>query len=120
MNIPGYFEPTATESACLALIRQHESGGDYGILCGGARFQNYSAFPQWRGFRGSHAAGAYQFEPASWSWITIKTAVPDFSPIAQDINALWLLRLVGPNSSESWQASGPYPYSLVNGALVAT
>lgn len=109
MNIPGLFEPTAAEASCLALIRKHESGGVYNILCGGGLFQDYSGFPQWKGFKGSHAAGAYQFEPATWEWITSHTGVTDFSPIAQDINALWLLRQVGPNSSASWKASGPYP-----------
>lgn len=110
MIIPGLFEPTAGEAETLALIRHHESGGQYNILCGGNHFLDYSAFPEWKGFRGSHAAGAYQFQPATWAWVTMKTNVPDFSPIAQDINALWLLRMFGPNSSESWQASGPYPW----------
>jgi muramidase (phage lysozyme) len=87
MNIPGLFEPTAAEAAC----------------------QDYTAFPAWKGFRGSHAAGAYQFQPATWAWVASITGVPDFSPIAQDINALWLLRQVGPNSTASWAASGPYP-----------
>ena len=119
MNIPGLFEPTPVEAACLALIRRHESGGSYNILCGGGHFIDYTTFPVWKGFRGSHAAGAYQFEPGTWAWIAQRRALPDFSPIAQDAGALWLLRFVGPNSSESWQASGPYPYELVNGLIVA-
>ena len=103
------FNPTQAEVDCLALIRRHESGGEYNILCGGNHFSGYADFPIWRGFRGSHAAGAYQFEPGTWRWCSVMTGVTDFSPMSQDVNALWLLRRVGPNSSESWQASGPYP-----------
>ena len=110
MNIPGLFVPTAFEATTLALIRKHESGGSYNILCGGKLFQDYSTFPIWNGFRGSHAAGAYQFQPSTWAWVAEMNNLPDFSPIAQDIGALWLLRKFGPNSSATWQASGPYPW----------
>lgn len=109
MIIPGLFDPTPAEVAMLALIRKHESGGEYNILCGGGHFQDYGAFPLWKGFRGSHAAGAYQFEPQTYAWLAMLCHLPDFSPIAQDIAALRLLRMVGPNSTESWAASGPYP-----------
>ena len=109
MNVPNLFEPTQLETDVLALIRQRESGGTYNVLCGGGTFDNYSTFPNWKGFRNSHAAGAYQFEPATWQWVSSMTHVPDFSPLAQDICALWLLRQYGPNSSVTWQASGPYP-----------
>lgn len=103
------FDPTIGEMRCLALIMQHESNGQYNVLCGGAHFTSFAHFPVWAGHDGSHAAGAYQFEPATWSWIAGELHLPDFSPLSQTIAALWLLRKVGPNSSESWQASGPYP-----------
>lgn len=103
------FYPTEGEDACLHLIRKHESNEQYNILCGGERFHSYARFPIWRGYKGSHAAGAYQFEPGTWAWVSEHTGVKDFTPASQDINALWLLRKVGPNSSESWEASGPYP-----------
>ena len=103
------FDPSPGEAKCLALIRQRESSNRYNVLYGGALFVGYRSFPHWAGKDGSHAAGAYQFEPETWTWISIHTKVPDFEPPSQDINALWLLRLVGPNSSVSWKASGPYP-----------
>jgi muramidase (phage lysozyme) len=103
------YDPAPGELRCLALVMQRESGGRYDVLAGGATFAGYAHFPQWDGWEGSHAAGAYQFEPATWAWIAGVLGLADFSPLAQNLAALWLLRLVGPNSSESWQASGPYP-----------
>ncbi len=121
MLIPGVFEPTAAETECLLQILRNESGYDWGILCGGTRFHDFSAFPTWAGFKGSHAAGGYQFEPATWALVVQNNPmITDFSPLAQDIGALWLLRKYGPNSTESWAASGPYPFALQNGVLVQT
>lgn len=108
MNI-GKYDPTPAEAYLLSLIRRKESADQYNVLCGGNHFIGYQSFPEWNGFRGSHAAGAYQFEPGTWEWVAGILVLPDFSPIAQDLAALWLLRRYGPNSSISWKASGPYP-----------
>lgn len=118
MNI-GNFSPSSTEAYLLSLIRRNESGDQYNILCGGGHFVGYQYFPQWNGFRRSHAAGAYQFEPGTWQWIMGVLALPDFTPIAQDLAALWLLRQYGPNASISWKASGPYP-TLTTLAMLPT
>lgn len=103
------FDPSPGELRCLAMIMQRESAGRYDVLCGGASFRGYTGFPEWEGFGGSHAAGAYQLEPGTWRWIQRQLQLPDFSPASQNIAALWLLRDCGPNSTESWAASGPYP-----------
>jgi resuscitation-promoting factor RpfA len=94
------YNPSPAEAALLALIEHRESGGS-------ATAQNPS----------SSASGLYQFILGTWQsfgqlagvdltqYPTAKAA-----PAAvQSAVALLLLREVGPNSSESWQASGPYP-----------
>jgi muramidase (phage lysozyme) len=91
------FDPTPEESSILGRIRDAQSGGRYNILFGGTRFEGFAAFPKWPGrfsYRGreTHAAGAYQFEPATWAEIVAAIGLPDFSPASQDIGALWLLR----------------------------
>jgi hypothetical protein len=93
------FAPSAAEAFLLALIRERESGGNYtatNIL--------------------SSASGAYQFIDSTWKYCATSTGVGTSyaraleAPAAdQDFNALWLLRQVGPNSTKSWKASGPYP-----------
>ena len=103
------FDPSPGELRCLALIAGRESGGRYNVLTGGGLFEGYGCFPAWPGHNGSHAAGAYQFEPATWAWVAQECGLADFSPMSQSIAALWLLRKYGPNSPASWQASGPYP-----------
>jgi muramidase (phage lysozyme) len=86
--------PGSGTSALLSLIREKESGGKYGVLYGGQTVSDLSSFPQWEGKQGpagpSHAAGAYQFEPATWAEASKATGVTDFSPASQDKNALWL------------------------------
>jgi muramidase (phage lysozyme) len=59
--------------AFLDALYVGESGGDYTILYGGGHFNattprktGYYGFPDWPGKDNSHAAGAPQFEPATW------------------------------------------------------
>jgi muramidase (phage lysozyme) len=48
-------------------------------------------FPQWSGvwIHGvpTHAAGRYQFEPATWREQQQRLSLPDFSPVSQDLAA---------------------------------
>lgn len=94
------YNPSPAETALLTLIEHRESGGN-------PTAQNPT----------SSASGLYQFILGTWQsfarlagvdltqYPTAKSATPE----VQDAVALLLLREVGPNSSESWQASGPYP-----------
>lgn len=101
------FNPTQAEQSILGQIRDQQSKGRYNCLYGYARFTNFSAFPMWAGVMVNgtmtHAAGAYQFEPATWAAAQAQTMVPDFSPAAQDIAALWLLRTYSQQSQ--WNTS---------------
>lgn len=65
---------------------------DYTELCGGGHFEGFAAFPQWAGVGDpiSHAAGRYQFEPATWRDMQGRLSLPDFSPTSQD-HAAWAL-----------------------------
>lgn len=65
---------------------------DYTELCGGGHFEGFAAFPQWAGVGDpiSHAAGRYQFEPATWRDMQTRLSLPDFSPTSQD-HAAWAL-----------------------------
>jgi len=81
--------------ALLDAIAVGESGGKaddaaYTILYGGGHFTGYGAFPQWAGKDNSHAAGRYQFEPATWAEAAAALKLPDFSPASQDAGAWWL------------------------------
>lgn len=90
------------ETFLLASIRWRESGG------------NYTSPPKDPPY--ATASGAYQFIESTWQYATARTGVGmqygfayEAPPAIQDTNALWLLRTYGPNSSHSWQSSGPYP-----------
>lgn len=86
--------------AFLDALAVGESGGKdddaaYTIYFGGSHFHAPpwpAAFPNWDGVRvgGSmtHAAGRYQFEPATWRQQQAKLKLPDFSPASQD-HAAW-------------------------------
>ena len=67
---------------------------DYNELVGGNKFAGYEHFPVWEGRRFStgisHAAGRYQFQPATWATLQAELRLPDFSPASQDI-AAWTL-----------------------------
>jgi muramidase (phage lysozyme) len=73
-------------------------GDGYTILFGGGRFTDFSEFPDWDGVRfgGSmtHAAGRYQFEPATWDECAARLRLPDFSPASQDAAAWDLAKRV--------------------------
>ena len=91
-------ELSQARRAFLDALAIGESGGRYDILCGGGRFSDYSAFPQWSGVQGpagvSHAAGKYQFEPATWQEEAAKLHLQDFSPASQDAAAWDLAQAV--------------------------
>ncbi len=82
-------------NAFLKTIATLESGNSYNVLCGGGTFSDYSTFPDWSGcnINGvmSHAAGAYQFQPATWAAIQKQLSLPDFSPASQDKAAAQLI-----------------------------
>lgn len=119
------FDPTQEEQSILGQIRQEQSEGFYNAFYGFARFAEFSTFPSWGGSTATptgaitHAAGAYQFEPATWEAAQAATNVPDFSPASQDVAALWLYRTYGQSSQwgtsftdngwiYSFAAQGPY------------
>lgn len=58
------------------------------------QFSDNSRFPQWGGAmvngQPTHAAGRYQFEPATWAEAAAATGHLDMSPASQDQNAWWL------------------------------
>lgn len=105
------YNASPAEEAALWLIGNRESG-----------WNPMAANPN------SSARGIFQFILSTWqSFGSLAgvdlTAYPtaDKAPVAvQQAVALLLLREVGPNSSESWQASGPYPtFQEVQGMLKA-
>lgn len=69
-------------------------GAGYNILYGGDRFSSFDAFPDWPGIRVNgrmtHAAGRYQFQPATWAGVRRAVRLPDFAPSSQDA-AMWFL-----------------------------
>lgn len=76
----------------LPLVKGKESQGNYNIGYGGADLANVphdeTGFPIWAGAQGpdgiSHAAGAYQFEPATWHRYAGPLGIHDFSQASQD------------------------------------
>ena len=86
-----YSMSTANLNAFLAVLRAGESSNQYNALYGGGTFSDYSKFPVWSGKDNSHAAGAYQFEPATWAQFQASLDLPDFSPASQDKAAVGLL-----------------------------
>ena len=117
------FDPTQEEQSILGQIYREQSEGLYNILYGFTRFTEFATFPDWAGVTVSgqptHAAGAPQFEPATFAAAQAATGVPDFSPASQDVAALWLLREYGQASQwatsfadDGWiygfAAQGPY------------
>lgn len=71
---------------------------EYNELVGGGHFDGYDAFPSWPGKSfptgRSHAAGRYQFEPATWNEQAQKLGLTDFSPASQDAAAWDLAQTV--------------------------
>lgn len=86
----------------LAIIAKYESGGNYfigvqGKVVGGVITpsecdltltpRNALGFPLWAGKGNSHAAGKYQFQPATWAFYAERLDIKDFSPLSQEIVA---------------------------------
>lgn len=103
------YNASPAEEALLWLIGLRESG-----------WNQTAANPN------SSARGVFQFILGTWQvWAgaagvdLTQYSSADKAPVAvQQAVALLLLREVGPNSSESWQASGPYPtFAEVKGML---
>lgn len=103
--IPGTTGPRGVSRGTLpndagALVKKYESEGlarqkgisPYVIGVGGADLSNApkdaTGFPQWEGTMGpqgrTHAAGAYQFEPATWRQYAEPLGIHDFSQASQD------------------------------------
>jgi Transglycosylase SLT domain len=105
------YNPTPAETSLIWLIVQRESS-----------WNPTAANPD------SSARGLGQFILGTWqSWATMAgvniTQYPtaDTAPEAVQLAVILLmLRVVGPNSTESWAASGPYPtFQEVEGMLTA-
>lgn len=105
------YNPSPAETALLWLIGHRESN-----------WTPTAANPN------SSARGVFQFILGTWQSFGALAGVDlaqypsaDKAPVSvQEAVALLLLREVGPNSSESWQASGPYPtFAEVEGMLSA-
>src|SRR5690348_9589741 len=88
--------------AFLDALAVGESAGDYTVLYGGVHYgdampslPDHFGFPDWAGKDNSHAAGRYQFEPATWLDVCTRLfpagTTPNFrNPADQDWGA-WLL-----------------------------
>lgn len=76
-----------------------KSRGGYNILFGGGRFSSLARHPdkvvKEPGGLASAAAGRYQFMPDTWKAVSTALKLPDFSPVAQDLAALELIRRRG-------------------------
>jgi muramidase (phage lysozyme) len=86
---------TPQQAGFLETLGSGEGGNDYGSLYGGGHVDDLSRFPNWSGLPAgngsfSHAAGRYQFEPATWARAAAALGLKDFSPESQDKAALWL------------------------------
>lgn len=88
---------SANVQAFLALIRYTEGAG-YRTLFGGGTFGSFDDHPRTPvtkklGGRPitSTAAGAYQFLSRTWDECVVACSLNDFSPVSQDIAALYLI-----------------------------
>lgn len=115
-GLPIVTDPTAATAdnsaanlaAFLATLGAGEGGAaGYGALVGGGSFSDFSHHPgftssamtvksAWAGAMNSHAAGMYQFEPATFKGISNTLGLAgDFSPASQDAAATELIREQG-------------------------
>lgn len=83
--------------AFLAVIREGESSNNYSALVGGGSFTDFSHHPAtapitFKGVGNSHAAGAYQFQPGTWTGVASRIGAIDFGKYWQDQGAIELLR----------------------------
>lgn len=88
---------SANVKAFLALIKYTEGAG-YQTLFGGEKFLSFDDHPRRSitkklGGRPitSTAAGAYQFLSRTWDECVVACSLDDFSPVSQDIAALYLI-----------------------------
>lgn len=88
---------SANVKAFLALIKYTEGAG-YQTLFGGEKFISFDDHPRRSitkklGGRPitSTAAGAYQFLSRTWDECVVACSLDDFSPVSQDIAALYLI-----------------------------
>ena len=99
-------DPDANVHALLEALLLAESNGDYGALVGGGHTDDLSHHPAftdasnttrsaWKGWRNSHAAGGWQFQPQTWIEAGSATGAQDFSPAAQKTAAVYLLQRRG-------------------------
>jgi len=103
LDIAMQTDPQAAVAAFLAAIRHFESRGDYSILYGGARFDDFSRHPRTPvpinlpGYEGkfSTAAGAYQINWPTYQDFAPRLGIADFSPASQDALALAILKSTG-------------------------
>jgi len=92
----------ANVKAFLRVIRSGEtSQGDeaYRTIVGGGRFEKFDDHPRQLitvqpGLK-STAAGAYQFLSRTWDECAVALELPDFSPLMQDLAAVYLIRRRG-------------------------
>ena len=82
------------EGESTAAARE-EGISPYFVLYGGGSFEQmpdrpgYYGFPEWGGRDNSHAAGRYQFEPATWKGQAEKLGLTNFRDPAQQDIAAW-------------------------------
>lgn len=91
---------TPEQKALLDAIAGPESRGQYDIIYGGDRFEDFSDHPgEYKTItsgpnkgKKSSAAGKYQFLESTWDDIAAQEGLTDFSPQSQDTAALALAR----------------------------
>lgn len=86
-----------TQEAFLSQLSQGETGGASDAFTEGVGGVNLAGtttdqfgFPQWTGADGSHAAGAYQFEPSTWDSIASQYNLNFSNPNDQSEGAWYL------------------------------
>ena len=99
-------DPDANVDALLSALLLAESAGDFGALVGGGSTSDLSHHPAftdasnttrsaWRGWRNSHAAGGWQFQPQTWIECAASIGAQDFEPANQKAGAIYLLQRRG-------------------------
>ena len=82
--------------AFLDTLANVESGGQYNVSVGGAKFSDMSKHPEmYNAELGSDAAGRYQFISTTFKPIAQRLGLNDFSPKSQDLAAVEYLRSLG-------------------------
>lgn len=89
---PANGQPAAPDDAANLVKKYESGGGNYNVGFGGTDLSkaplDANGFPIWEGKMGpqgvTHAAGAYQFEPATWAKYAGPLGIHDFSKESQD------------------------------------